>query len=74
MIRMVNWYVPALHCESCAGRIRRTLDEIDGVQLIRINVARQTIEVEGIGPEALAFAKRQLAQAGYPCTSGELTR
>lgn len=71
MTRTVNWVVPSLHCESCAARIRRTLAEIDGVRLVRIHVTRQIIEVEGAGPEALAYAKRQLAQAGYPCTVGE---
>jgi copper chaperone CopZ len=68
-MRTVHWVVPNLHCDSCAARIRRTLAEIDGVRLVRVHVARQTIEVEGAGPEAFAYAKRQLAQAGYPCAA-----
>ena len=70
-MRTVSWMVPSLHCEGCAGKIRRTLAHIDGVRLARVDVARQTIWVEAGGPEAFAYAKRRLAAAGYPCTAGQ---
>ena len=63
-----------MHCSHCAARIRSTLAEIDGLRLVRVDVGKQTVQVEGERPEAFAFAKRQLADAGYPCTSRAASR
>ncbi len=68
-MRTVSWVVPAMHCGQCAARIRRTLADIDGLRLVQVDVGKQTVQVEGEAPEVFAFAKRQLAAAGYPCTA-----
>jgi len=68
-MRTVSWVVPDMHCGECAARIRRTLADIDGLRLVRVDVGHQTVQVEGEAPEVFAYAKRQLAAAGYPCAS-----
>lgn len=65
-MRTVNWFVSAYHCANCLGKIKAILDKVEGVRLVQGQQNRQLITVEASGPEALAFAKRRLAEAGYP--------
>ncbi len=71
-MRTVNWIVPDFHCHHCLSRINETLREIQGVRLLRSNPATHTLTVEGSDPEVLAYAKRCLAQAGYPVKPARL--
>lgn len=68
-MRTVNWVVPDYHCHHCLSRITEALRDIKGVRLLRGDPTKHTLTVEGNDPEGLAFAKRRLAQAGYPVQS-----
>ncbi|MCK6630612.1 MAG: heavy-metal-associated domain-containing protein [Anaerolineae bacterium] len=68
-MRTVNWVVPDYHCHHCLSRITDALRDIKGVRLLRSDPTTHTLTIEGSGPEVLAFAKRHLAQAGYPVQS-----
>lgn len=65
-MRTVDWTIPAYHCPDCLRRIKHILDEIEDVRLIRSDQAQHRLSLEAQTVEALAYAKRRLAAAGYP--------
>jgi copper chaperone CopZ len=65
-MRTVDWTIPAYHCSNCLLKIKHVLGEIEGVHLVRHNQSQHTVTLEAPTPEALAYTKRRLAQAGYP--------
>lgn len=46
-----NYRAPEIHCHSCAGLIRETLDGVPGVSDVQVDVAQKTITVEYAEPE-----------------------
>ncbi len=65
-MRTVNWSAPTYNCGDCLFKIKRVLAEIEGVRLIGSDQRRQRLTVEATGPEVVAYAKRRLAEAGFP--------
>jgi copper chaperone CopZ len=65
-MKTVTWYVPDYHCANCLARIKQVLAKIDSVRLVQGQPNQHLITVEAGGPEGLAYAKRRLAEAGYP--------
>jgi copper chaperone CopZ len=65
-MRTVTWHIPNYHCRHCFGKIKQTLHEIDGIDQVQGDLKTQRLTLRGNGPEVLAFAKRRLAEAGYP--------
>jgi copper chaperone CopZ len=73
-MRTVDWTIPAYHCSNCLLKIKNVLGEIEGIRLVRNDQSNHKITLEAPGPEALAYAKHRLAQAGYPVQPGNLSR
>jgi copper chaperone CopZ len=69
-MRRITWHIPNYHCEHCFAKIKRALSEIDGLEQIEGNHKTGHVTLQGRGPEVLAFAKRRLAEAGYPVQTG----
>lgn len=65
-MRRVEWTIPSYHCANCLRKMKEVLAEIEGLRLVRHDERLHQLTLEAAGPEALAYAKRQLAQAGYP--------
>lgn len=65
-MRTVAWYIPNFHCHNCLRTIKQTLEAIDGIQAVQGDLKTQRLTLRGRSPETLAFAKRRLAEAGYP--------
>ncbi len=56
--------VDGMTCASCAGRVERAAAAVPGVRAARVNLAAETVTIEGeAAPAAIAEA---LASAGYP--------
>jgi mercuric reductase/Cu+-exporting ATPase len=56
-----------MHCQACAGHLRRSLEKVEGVTLARVDLEKgeATVEHEGVSAEALAAA---VDEAGYKVT------
>lgn len=65
-MRTVEWMIPSYHCPNCLRKIKTTLAEIEGVAVLRADQSRHCVTLAAPTPEALAYAKRRLAEAGYP--------
>lgn len=65
-MRTVEWMIPSYNCSNCLHKIKTVLAEIEGVAILRTDQSQHRLTVEGRSPEALAYAKRRLAEAGYP--------
>jgi copper chaperone CopZ len=69
-MRTTTWTVPAYHCHHCLRKIKETLNEIEGVRVVGSDPGQHQVTVAAPTPEALAYAKHLLAQAGYPVQAG----
>lgn len=69
-MRFVEWTIPAYHCPNCLRKIKAILEEIEGVSLEGSNQAQSRLTLKAQRPEALAYARRCLAEAGYPVQTG----
>jgi copper chaperone CopZ len=58
---------PAIHCEGCAGSIRRSLGKLRGVTAVDVAVATTavTVQYDEAVTDGAAIAAR-LAAAGFP--------
>ena len=65
-MRLVEWTIPAYHCPNCLRKIKAVLGEIEGISLEGSNQAQSRLTLKARTPEALAYARRCLAEAGYP--------
>ena len=60
-------HAPAIHCEGCAGSIKRSLGKLPGVQEVEVDVAGKNVSVAFDPAQTSAEAIRaRLAAAGFP--------
>ncbi len=59
-------FVTNIKCDGCATTIKKGLSELEGVKVVRVDIANNIVEIdyEGINPRDV-FTRR-LALAGYP--------
>lgn len=69
----VNLSVEGMTCASCVGRVERTLDEIDGVSGVGVNLATETATFDVIDAGQLKSAADALGQLGYPARTARVT-
>lgn len=65
-MRTVVWTIPAYHCPNCLRKINQILEQIEGITLVQNDQRHHQLTLKAHTPEALAFAKHRLAEAGYP--------
>lgn len=63
----ITYTVPAIHCEGCAGSIKRSLGKLSGVQEVMVDVAKKMVTVmyDAEQTNQLAITER-LALVGFP--------
>ena len=64
----ISLKIPDMTCDHCKMTINKALNELSGVQSIKIELDRQVAEVEGTMP--VDGVMRAIRQAGY--TIGEI--
>jgi copper chaperone len=60
----VTYEVPAIHCAHCAMSIREEVSEVEGVEVVEVDLGTKVVTVSGrdLNDSALRAA---IAEAGY---------
>jgi copper chaperone len=60
----VTYEVPAIHCAHCAMSIREEVSEVEGVEVVEVDLGTKVVTVSGrdLNDSALRTA---IAEAGY---------
>jgi copper chaperone len=60
----VTYEVPAMHCAHCAMSIREEVSEVEGVEVVEVDLGTKVVTVSGrdLNDSALRAA---IAEAGY---------
>jgi len=63
----VTYEVPAMHCAHCAMSIREEVSEVEGVEVVEVDLGTKVVTVSGrdLNDSALRAA---IAEAGYEAT------
>jgi copper chaperone CopZ len=60
-------HAPAIHCDACAGAIKRSLGKLPGVQAVDVDVDGKRVSVQYDNAQLSETALRErLALAGFP--------
>lgn len=59
-LKEIVWHTPDMECEGCVRSIHRTLDDIDGVQQVEVDLLQKTVRVV-FDPERVDAARLQQA-------------
>ena len=59
-LKEIVWRTPDMECEGCVRSIHRALDDIDGVQLVVVDLLLKTVRVV-FDPERVDAARLQQA-------------
>ena len=62
----LTFHVDGMSCASCAGRVERAAAAVEGVRGAAVNLAADTLTVEGDGALSAANLSEALTSAGYP--------
>jgi copper chaperone CopZ len=64
MSESVTYEVPAIHCAHCAMSIREEVSEVEGVEVVEVDLGTKVVTVSGrdLNDSALRAA---IAEAGY---------
>ncbi len=63
MTTVLNYSVPAIHCDGCAGNIKEALEPVEGVEAADVDTERKTVTVRGTAEDRVV--RKVLAAAGY---------
>ena len=64
MSETVTYTVPAIHCEHCAMSIREELSEVQGVDVVDVDLDAKLVSVAGRDLDDAAL-RAAIADAGY---------
>lgn len=58
--------VAGMTCSCCVGKVKKSINELDGISSIDINVDTEEVQVD-FNPNTVALAqvKEKIAEAGY---------
>ena len=68
----LSFRVSGMSCASCAGRVERALQALDGVQTATVNLAQRSVDVSYATPADPQTIQQCLNQAGYPAQTTKL--
>ncbi len=60
----VTYTVPAIHCEHCARSIREEVSEVEGVDVVDVDLETKLVSVTGTELDDAAL-RSAIAEAGY---------
>lgn len=61
-----TYSAPAIHCHSCDALIRESLDGVDGIRSVHVDVGKKTVTLDYADSGAEAEVLARLALEGYP--------
>jgi copper chaperone len=61
---MVTYTVPAIHCEHCAMSIREEVSEVEGVDMVAVDIDSKVVSISGRELDDAAL-RAAIAEAGY---------
>ena len=61
---VVTYKVPDIHCEGCKAKIEKNVAEVTGVASVSVDLAENTVIVQGQGVEDGAV-RAAIGDAGY---------
>jgi copper chaperone CopZ len=64
MSETVTYRVPAIHCEHCAMSIREEVSEVEGVDVVDVDLDSKAVSVTGRELDDAAV-RAAIAEAGY---------
>lgn len=62
---IINFKVTGMHCESCVSAIERALREFSGVQAVEVDLAAESVRVEGSGEMTVTELQEAMGSLGY---------
>ena len=65
---MATLNVENMSCGHCSGMVQRTLEEIDGVSNVAVDLEGKKATFDTDRPELVAQAAKLLTDAGYPAS------
>jgi len=60
----VTYEVPAIHCAHCAMSIREEVSEVEGVEVVEVDLGTRVVTVSGRDLDDSAL-RAAIAEAGY---------
>jgi copper chaperone len=60
----VTYTVPAIHCEHCAMSIREEVSEVEGVDMVAVDIDSKVVSISGRELDDAAL-RAAIAEAGY---------
>ncbi|NDD28316.1 MAG: heavy-metal-associated domain-containing protein [Proteobacteria bacterium] len=63
-----SYSAPTIHCHSCAGLIKETLEDTPAVRSVAVDVAAKTVTIEYVSADGEPEVLRLLEAEGYPVT------
>jgi copper chaperone CopZ len=60
----VTYSVPAIHCEHCAMSIREEVSEVEGVDVIHVDLDAKVVTIKGLALDDAAL-RAAIQEAGY---------
>ena len=64
MSESVTYEVPAIHCAHCAMSIREEVSEVEGVEVVEVDLGTRVVTVSGRDLDDSAL-RAAIAEAGY---------
>ena len=64
MSESVTYEVPAIHCAHCAMSIREEVSEVEGVEVVEVDLGTKVVTVSGRDLDDSAL-RAAIAEAGY---------
>lgn len=64
-----TYSAPSIRCHSCAGLIGDTLDEVEGVSTVSVDVKAKTVTVDYVDPAVETKVLALLAEEGFKVTA-----
>lgn len=62
----ITYHVPEVHCHACTASIRRSLDKLDGIEEVRVDLDTRHVTVRFNEDRATALeVKAQIERAGF---------
>lgn len=60
--------IPKISCAHCIMRIKKALDELEGIEDIQTDLTAKTVELSFTAPASDAAIRELLAEIGFPAT------
>ena len=67
-MQVLRFEISGMSCAGCAGRVKRTMETIEGAEDVSVSLAAETAQLRLADASRAADVSRALTDAGYPAT------